>query len=204
MASTELGREETQVPQQQLIRDSTLERSAYLCRRPDSRARGSKGSKAPQESLCVLSRSAIGLQDEGHEDCVLSTSTRAVLADLCLLGNCSNPERPGGCTSHIGGRGGVDYRDVNVSQCAAERKADVSVLIIGVMELETGLHPGTAACLADHISNRTCNRIVTTNGLTGATRVREGVVGVMTKGVPAVAMRRHDVNRRVMCPHARS
>ena len=92
-----------------------------------------------------LAKPTIRLDHEREKLSILLLGPGKVLAVLGRLGAGSSAQGALCGPGQVSGRRGVDHRNIDVHQLAAQREADVGVLVVGVVQLEAGLGPGLAS-----------------------------------------------------------
>jgi hypothetical protein len=138
-----------------------------------------------------LAKPAIRLDHEREKLSILLLSPCEVLAVLGRLSAGSSAQGTLRGTGQVSGCRGVDHRDVDVHQLAAQREADVGVLVVGVVQLEAGLGPGLASSALDLRAEDLDDVIVAHDALGVATGVGQGVPGVHSQVSTAVAALGH-------------
>ena len=135
----QLGRHDAEVAQLQLVVYAPLDRLPDVGGREERR--GTRGMVRNQLDQLTgeLAKPAIRLHDEREELSSLLLSPCEVLAVLSRLGAGSSAQGALRGQGQVSGRRGVDHRDVDVHQLAAQREADVGVLVVSVVQLEAGL-----------------------------------------------------------------
>ena len=92
-----------------------------------------------------------------------------------------------------------DHRNIDVHQLAAQREADVGVLVVGVVQLEAGLGPGLASSALDLRAEDLDDVVVAHDALGVATGVGERVPGEREKEREKEKERKREALKLCVC-----